>query len=152
MLNIVQSFLKAHNTTLEKVLNLSQTGYEYLWQENPDDAEDEWEALVQALRVGIADVMVTEKHKARGGEDAIVDQEYLYIRPHIFDAMLKRTMMARMKNKMLMQAKLLGNLITETDAFTMRMQKRGIRKEYYQFKLSEFTKVGQVDLIERNGN
>lgn len=148
LLSIVQTFWKAHNTTLEKVLNLSQTGYEHLWQENPDDAEDEWEALVHAMRVGIADITVTEKHNACGGEDAIVDQEYLYIRPHIFDAMLKKSMMTRLKNEMLLKAKLLGNLITETDAFTMRVQKHGIRKEYYQFKLSEFTKVGQVDLID----
>lgn len=83
-----------------------------------------------------------------GGYVIPFSDEFIWIKPDFMKAVLKCFKSENMLAPLLLEAKEEGNLLTDTEGLTRKLQINGKRSEFYQFKRPIFEREGCVDIID----
>lgn len=151
VLAIVDEFWRGVSLSSHEVLNLSDNfKFDFLWEEDSYDLQNTTKTLVTVVRKSMPQIPAISRESIQGKPPVFVyDKEYIWISPELFLNILKQHGLLNQKNHLLLQCKEEGILkTTNYSGYTTRLQIESIRKEYYCFKRSIFTSIGQAELID----
>lgn len=150
VLAVVGAFWEVLGKSLEEVLGLPENfTFEFLWQEQEYELENASEVVVAAVRKAMNQIHAYELEKSTSLMPLMYDKEYLWLLPELFSDILGRAAVKEPKESLLIRCKEDGVLkCGPYGGFTTRLQRGGIRKEYYRFDRTAFTKAGELEVID----
>ena len=112
------------------------------------DLDDAIELFIGIVRKQMSNFLIYEKHdpNAKNIYACFYNDEHLWIPPVTLDIMLHNSGYALEKSAILSELKISGNLKTDTEGLTRKLQVNGKRQEFYQFKKEFFNVIGMADI------
>lgn len=147
---ILQEFCKWEGINIINATKLPPKIDFSIFFEDSFDTDDLLECFVRVIRKKIPYFLLYEKGKPKTGNiyACFYDHEYLWISPETLSLMLSKSELKLKKSIILAELKITGNLKTDTEGLTRRLQVKGKRKEFYQFRREFFNQFGMIDIVD----
>lgn len=118
--------------------------------EKQTDISDLNEVFVRCVRTEICHFTSVRREKYVSGKDTVIcyDDVFIWIPSKVLRRMLSRHGLLPQLNVILSTLKKTGDLYTDSEGFSRRLQTNGERREMYQIRRKVFEIPGSVDLLD----
>lgn len=150
VMDIVQDFWKSEGIDFQKFAGCPERiDFLALFEGGCYKVEELQDVFIQAIRGEAGNYYFVHRKAPDTKEAAILyDEKYIWFPPDVLSNIAKSTGLSGELRKILLQMKMQNLLETDEEGLTRKLQRNGIRKEFYQFRREVFQEVGKIDIVK----